>query len=447
MSSIKKFENGQILRADDLNSIVNLSWYNKLRGKRISIVGDSISTFAGYVYSGNATQYPDGNVATVEDTYWKQLIDATGMVLGVNNAYAGYNTKSTCTDAMISRLNENGEPDIILVAIGTNEYYQSGSSTTVGELDATVPLPLTDSEVSALPSSTFAEAYRTLLIKLQYHYPNAQIFCCSPIYAGHPNKYRFFDNPYIKLIEQYCDLYGVHYIDMRKCGITQINVNNYMLLNSGKIQGDYTHPNKEGHYLMFQYIYNCMLSSYNIPSYEEDNGNTDNGGDNNNSGEEVPVDVTWYTSATKDSSGTLPPAILGMNGSGYTYFNESTHDKYQGKTVNRIALVPSQAGTLSVYLLNGITASSGGTVIGQITMSAEDVDKYTIYEIPATNVATDKYIGIYQHGADTGLIKYWNVSSSYNNVTDQGQCLCTVSGDYLSSEKGACGFDLGYCAE
>lgn len=267
------FEDGNPLHAQELNTMgdgieLALGWKNKLKGKRISIVGDSISTFAGHIYPGNSTQYPDGNVQSVDDTYWKQLIDETGMVLGVNNAWAGHKTHQAATDAMISHLNDNGTPDIILVAIGTNEYQQGGSTTTVGELDTTVPYPLTDSQVSALPTNTFSQAYRTLLIKLQYRYPNAQIFCCSPVYAGHPNKYRFFDNPYIKLIEQYCSLYGVHYIDMRKCGINQINVNNYMLLNSGSIQSDYTHPNKEGHYLMFQYIYNQMLSAYGVPSAE-----------------------------------------------------------------------------------------------------------------------------------------------------------------------------------
>lgn len=259
---MEQFKNGTTLTAEQLNSTV---WGTKLVGKRISIVGDSISTFSGYIYPGNAAQYPDGNVASVDDTYWKMLIDKTGMVLGVNNAYAGHKASQQATTANINRLGENGTPDIILVNVGTNAYSQGGSTETVGEVDTTVPYPLTSDQIAALTTKTFADSYRTLLIRLQYAYPKAQIFCCSMVYSGHANKYRFFDNPYIEVIEQYCKLYGVHYVDMRKCGITQINAADHMLVNSGKIAGDYTHPNKAGHELMYQYLYNQILCNYAVP--------------------------------------------------------------------------------------------------------------------------------------------------------------------------------------
>ena len=72
---------------------------NKLAGKRISILGDSISTFGVpdqnnatglWTYPGNRCRYPQSNLLTeVNECYWKRLIDENGMFLGVNESWAG----------------------------------------------------------------------------------------------------------------------------------------------------------------------------------------------------------------------------------------------------------------------------------------------------------------------------------------------------------------------
>ncbi len=72
-------------------------------GKKVSILGDSISTFDGVsnnpeynsTIGDNHAFYLDGSLAwgsggmTLHDTWWQQVIDALGMELCVNNSYTG----------------------------------------------------------------------------------------------------------------------------------------------------------------------------------------------------------------------------------------------------------------------------------------------------------------------------------------------------------------------
>ena len=70
----------------NVTEVVNRLYYPPFLGKKISILGDSISTFSGYIPSGNATWYPRGEVTAVTDTWWYQLIQQQGSTLGVNES-------------------------------------------------------------------------------------------------------------------------------------------------------------------------------------------------------------------------------------------------------------------------------------------------------------------------------------------------------------------------
>ena len=49
--------------------LIEKIYYPPFLGKKISILGDSISTFSGYIPSGNATWYPRGEITSVKDTW------------------------------------------------------------------------------------------------------------------------------------------------------------------------------------------------------------------------------------------------------------------------------------------------------------------------------------------------------------------------------------------
>ncbi len=115
-----------------------------LEGMKLSIMGDSISTFyaEGSVmnsyYSGtNTFYYPiySSTIKTVELTWWYQLLNNTKMNLGINNSWSGSCASGSIpsagvNDSRINTLNENGKSDIVIIYLGTNDLA-SGVSTQV----------------------------------------------------------------------------------------------------------------------------------------------------------------------------------------------------------------------------------------------------------------------------------------------------------------------------
>lgn len=69
-----------------------------LFGCSFGILGDSYSTFRGYIPEGNACYYPSEkveDVLQVEHTWWYQLMQRHGMKMLVNNSYSG---ATVCTN-------------------------------------------------------------------------------------------------------------------------------------------------------------------------------------------------------------------------------------------------------------------------------------------------------------------------------------------------------------
>ena len=106
-----------------------------LEGLKVSILGDSISTFyaAGSemnsYYSGtNQFYYPtySATIKTVQSTWWYKLIKNNKMELGINNSWSGscaYGTNSSAGqhDDRINTIDENGMPDVVIIYLGTND--------------------------------------------------------------------------------------------------------------------------------------------------------------------------------------------------------------------------------------------------------------------------------------------------------------------------------------
>ena len=101
--------------------------------RKISIMGDSISTFEGCNPRGYAVYYdPEmqeaNEMKSVEDTWWMQVIRAMGGGLCVNDSYSGSLVSGMFFPAAISdeRLDslrtETDSPDIILIYMGVNDY-------------------------------------------------------------------------------------------------------------------------------------------------------------------------------------------------------------------------------------------------------------------------------------------------------------------------------------
>lgn len=229
------------------------------QNKKISIYGDSISTFAGWIPTGNAVYYTGSNagVSNVNETWWKKTINALGLTLVVNNSWSGRAVSSVrdgisehATDAGYKEENvlqlKSGDvlPDIIVVKLGINDF---NSGAILGDYDGS----------SALPSdpTKFLDAYAIMLDLIMKNFPLADVYCCTLMQCERTGTKGFPEiNSRGNSIGQWNDgikklahAFGAKIIDHDVCGLTYYNMSTYM--------GDYSsgsglHPNAAGHSLI-----------------------------------------------------------------------------------------------------------------------------------------------------------------------------------------------------
>ena len=242
-----------IMRTETSNTIKK-TIHKNVYGKKLSVMGDSISTFNGKIPSGNAYQYPNGDVTTFNDTWVGQLLTETGMSLEKLESFAGSRVTTTGSLADGShfvddkRLNNLGNPDVIIVYGGTNDLFQTNPPE-VGEIPNYFTTPL-----NTFDKSKFASAYLYLLMKLKEKYPDAKIYCCNitDYTRDIPTAYWENANGMSKqkmgeIISKCCDIVGATYIDLMKNGMTWYNYSKYSYDNN-------LHPNKLGMKLIADYI-------------------------------------------------------------------------------------------------------------------------------------------------------------------------------------------------
>nr|CAJ19113.1 carboxyl esterase family II protein [unidentified microorganism] len=212
-------------------------------GKTLSILGDSISTYAGYIPSGQSAFYDGTNcgVSSVDQTWWKRIINSLDMTLNLNNSWGGgrvSKTRSTYTEESsgIYRADKLGtDPDVIITYLGINDF---------------------NGEVS---KAVFKSSYETMLDNMKTAYPNAEIFCATlpPCErngsTGDPeiNDDGVALTEYNDIIREVILEKGVKLLDFANCGITYNTLSQYMG-DWESATGRALHPNSEGHRLIAQ---------------------------------------------------------------------------------------------------------------------------------------------------------------------------------------------------
>ena len=105
--------------------------------QKVSILGDSYSTFYGYITPDTNNcwycvpgEKKENDVKSVEETWWYRFMNDNGYQLEINNSYSGAtvcNTgykKADYTDrSFITRMSNLGKPDLILIFGGTNDSW------------------------------------------------------------------------------------------------------------------------------------------------------------------------------------------------------------------------------------------------------------------------------------------------------------------------------------
>jgi len=142
--------------------------------KKVSILGDSYSTFKDYNPEGYAPFYPDPNndLKEVEQTWWSLFIKEKGYQLEKNNSWGGtticgtgFFNRDVSASCFLSRVDMLGDPDIIFVFGGTNDAWQRSP---IGEYQY--------SGWTKDDCKSFRPALACLLDTLQKLYPKAVIY-------------------------------------------------------------------------------------------------------------------------------------------------------------------------------------------------------------------------------------------------------------------------------
>lgn len=212
-----------------------------LKGKRISFIGDSISTFEGYsnnvaynptigenavYYNGTRKGFTDAN-----ETWWMQTVYATGMELCVNNSWSGDRVTKRGIERAKQLHNAAGAmPDVIVVYLGINDFRHG------------------------VTESAFKTAYDQMITGMKETYPLADVYLCTLVYTSNVS------NPSVrpKNVEKFnaaiADLaakHGATVVDLYNgTGITWKNMKEHMADGS-------LHPS----YLGMDKITECVLSA------------------------------------------------------------------------------------------------------------------------------------------------------------------------------------------
>ena len=223
-----------------------------LSDKKLSILGDSISTFTG-VSNDASTNATIGNnevfyykQMTMDDTWWKQAADAADMSILVNNSWAGSNvatnygneTKGGCTARAENLHDESGiTPDIIAVYMGINDC---GCLTELGEFNGISDI--WDGTQYIGNTEKFAIAYATMVHKLTTKYDAADVFLFTLprngyLWLGTKEEYNALQDEYNKMIYKIAEVFGCQVVDV--AASVGDNYEAYLL-------ADAIHPNAKG---------------------------------------------------------------------------------------------------------------------------------------------------------------------------------------------------------
>ena len=143
------------------------------QSKKVSILGDSYSTFIGVIPANYATFYPNdrNDVTEIGQTWWSLYIKARGHSLEKNDSWGGtticgtgYGRMDSSRNNFISRVDSLGNPDLIFVFGGTNDDW---ANSPIGEYQY--------SDWTKEDCKNFRPALACLIDMLKKRYPNAEI--------------------------------------------------------------------------------------------------------------------------------------------------------------------------------------------------------------------------------------------------------------------------------
>ncbi len=217
-----------------------------LKFKKVSILGDSISTYEGVSNNPNISKSLQGYLVHYkepfkeEDTWWGKTIKELKMNLVVNNSYSASSVSDIRGsydrgEVYISRIsnlhNNNGEkPDIILIYIGVNDL--GDGATCISDFNDEY-FKVIEQDNFKPKNHSFDESYALMLYKIKKNYPDADVFCLTmPLMICNTiERCSIYNNA----IKTFCEHYHMNTIDIFEV------ISDYQRYTT-----DGVHPNKMG---------------------------------------------------------------------------------------------------------------------------------------------------------------------------------------------------------
>ena len=166
-----KLYKGKVYHTIDEKQNADLTFYakweeEKLENTFISIYGDSVSTFEGWLPEGYASYYPINpvNVLTVEETWWYSAISKVNARYHSNASYSNTGVVTTGSpEALkgteITRIKtlrkDNQNPDVIIIYLGINDCKRS------------------------IRAKSFKEGYITMIERMKEEFSGTKIMICT----------------------------------------------------------------------------------------------------------------------------------------------------------------------------------------------------------------------------------------------------------------------------
>ena len=174
----------------------------KYKEAKITLIGDSISTFSSWVPEGYVSYYPQGVIDSVEKTYWNILCSILSASIQ-NLSYAG----SSVTNQVFPEYNlfkrvpfVNCDSSLIIIALGVNDTEKED---VVGEYDY-------NKDIESYNESIFTEAYIKAVRTLMLLHPKTDILLVAMAPEGSmPNR--------TAAIKKIAEHYGLMFFDARTC--------------------------------------------------------------------------------------------------------------------------------------------------------------------------------------------------------------------------------------
>ncbi len=289
----------------------------------VSFLGDSITTYKDYTgYEDGGNYYTDA-IMPVESTWWMQVVMANNWILGANESLGGscvcwdgvtedrehYNGANyyMASDARIEKLGKNGIPDKIFIFGGMNDILSQGG-VDIGSVQENYIYGKTDD---------FADAYYTMVTKIEERYPNAQIVCLIPYHTIYSLNYTVIAQDTEKvaaIIEDICEKKNIVAVDLRILNLEGESDMEIM---------DYIHPNESGMKKIADFTLNEIIPHY---GFVEQDGKYYYYDENGHKVRNKLVDYqenTYYFQA--DGTAAISQRVEDPNGEYKLYFDENGH--------------------------------------------------------------------------------------------------------------------------